>query len=117
MSNRKKAVTAAELMGRLQHDHEYRIRINQVEEQQQESIRRQKLVAEPMIQDLIDAGFFVQSVDELRRAGRDYQEAIPVLLKWLSIVQEEEVKDAIVRALSVPQATRAASPLDRKSVV
>jgi HEAT repeat protein len=105
----KKSVTASELMAQLQQDPQYQVRMQQTEAQRQESIQRHRLAAEPVVQDLRNAGFDVENIDELRRSGIDYEAAIPLLLKWLPLIAESAVKDSIVRALSVPWARQAAA--------
>ena len=50
--------------------------------------------------------------DVLRRSGTRYETAVPILLKWLPKINDLRVKEAIVRALSVPWARPlAAEPL------
>lgn len=57
-----------------------------------------------VIRDLASVGYMVESLSDLRHSGARYREAVPVLLKWLSLVSDRLVKDEIVRALSVPWA-------------
>ena len=108
----KNPVTAEMLMTRLAKDPEYVKRMQIQEDVRQEKVQKHKLAAIPIINDLKAAGFPVKSLDELRRSGVRYMAAIPILLKWLSLVVESDVKDSIVRALSVPWAKPiAARPL------
>ena len=53
----------------------------------------------------------VRSIDELYRKPLDYRAAIPVLIKWLPLVSNRDVKLAIVDALAVKWAKPAARPL------
>jgi HEAT repeat protein len=64
---------------------------------------------EPILAELAEAGFVVCSLADLRRSGVRYGDAVPVLLRWLGRVDDQKVKDEIVRALSVPWAKPAAT--------
>lgn len=109
---KKKALSASELMTKLQQDPDYLARICAAEQRQEASTQAYRRDASPVIRDLQNAGFAVESVDELRRSGVSYGGAIHVLLKWLPLVQTVGVKESIVRALSVPWAKpTAARPL------
>jgi HEAT repeat protein len=60
--------------------------------------------AAPVITALQDAGFQVNTLDELRRSGKKYGDAVPILVEWLPKVKRQDVKESIVRTLSVPWA-------------
>jgi len=65
-----------------------------------------------IVDQLQDAGYTVDSLDTLRRSGHRYGSAVPILLKWLPKVSSPQVKESIVRTLSVPWAkSLAAGPL------
>lgn len=67
---------------------------------------------EPLLADLAVAGYRLDSLDDLRRSRARYRAAVPVLLRWLPRVTDRDVKESIVRALSVPWARpEAARPL------
>ena len=102
--SRKKKITASELMDQLQRDPVYLSRTQETERRRQESIEQHRLVAAPVVEGLNLAGFRVDSIDDLRRSGTHYSAAVPVLLKWLPRIANEDVKESIVRALSVPWA-------------
>jgi len=106
-----KITTASDFTERLRHDSDYQTRLRQVESRRQESNEHQRLVTAPILHDLRNAGFVVESLDELRHSGTDYKAAIPLLLRWLPLVTETTVKDSIIRALSIPNATQAALPI------
>ena len=59
-------------------------------------------IARPIVKELTDLGYQMESLDELRHVGRPWKSALPVLLKWLPIIQHSGVKESIVRGLSVP---------------
>jgi HEAT repeat protein len=67
--------------------------------------------AAPIVADLVKAGFPIQSIADLFDKGLDYHAAVPILLDWLPRVSNRDVKEDIVRALSVkwakPHAARA----------
>lgn len=65
-----------------------------------------------LLAELAEVGFSVASLTELRTSGVRYRAAVPVLLRWLPMVSDREVKEDLVRALSVPWARPvAARPL------
>ena len=78
--------------------------------QEQKEKERQRAIAEherataPIVGDLQRAGFPFSSLDELRRSGKRYVAAVPILLSWLPKVEALDVKESIVRTLSVPWA-------------
>jgi hypothetical protein len=63
----------------------------------------------PVLSELAAAGFDFSSIDDLKRSGMRYQMAIPILIKWLPLLQNRGLKESIVRALSVPWAKPAAA--------
>jgi HEAT repeat protein len=65
-----------------------------------------------LLGELAEAGFPVGSLTELRTSGQRYRAAVPVLLRWLPLVSDRNLKEDLVRALSVPWARPvAARPL------
>jgi HEAT repeat protein len=66
--------------------------------------------SEPVIADLRAAGFRVQWIADLRLLN-DYRAAKAILLKWLSRMQNRDVKEDIIRALSAPWAKPEVVPL------
>lgn len=54
----------------------------------------------PIIAELRQLGIQISSLAELVSQSIDYREAIPVLLKWLQRVENAEVKETLVRALT-----------------
>jgi hypothetical protein len=107
-SDRQQSTTAKALLDRLQHDPSFL-------ERSRDKERRRALEAEafarasaPIVADLNRAGYEVQTIDELRHSGKRYSDAVPILLKWLE-ASSLDVKEDIVRTLSVPWARPAAS--------
>ncbi|MBZ2186138.1 MAG: HEAT repeat domain-containing protein [Bryobacter sp.] len=74
------------------------------EQQRQAAIAEHARATEPIIAELRALGFEVATLDELRRSGKNYSRAVPVLINWLPKVQGLDVKESIIRTLSVPWA-------------
>jgi hypothetical protein len=75
-------------------------------------VARNRQDAAPIIAELREAGFSVESFRELLTKKLDFRAAIPLLLAWLPRVTNADVKESIVRTLSVPFARPiAARPL------
>jgi hypothetical protein len=107
-----KPVAASELIKELQHDPVYLARMREIAQHRQKQLVEHGVAAAPVVNELRKAGFSVDSIDELRRSGAPYKDAVPVLLRWLPVISDLAVKESIVRALSVPWAgTAAARPL------
>ena len=72
-------------------------------------IKQNRLDAKPIIKELRKAGFDVANgVGELYAKKINYQSAIPILVDWLPKISNPDVKEDIVRALSVKWAKHAA---------
>jgi HEAT repeat protein len=100
--------TADELMAELERDPEYRARMDQGERERLTRIAESRRDAAPVVADLVRAGFQVEVLDELLDKKLDYQRAVSILLSWLPKVSNPDVKESIVRVLSVPLAKPAA---------
>jgi len=112
MSKNKESVSAAELIAQLQRDPKYKAREHEKEHARQARIAVNKEAAVPIVKELVAAGFPVDAVADLHNKRLDYQTAIPILLAWLPKMQNLDVKQDIVRCLSVPYAKPlAAGPL------
>jgi HEAT repeat protein len=85
--------------------------MNQAEERERErlaAIARNKMDAAPVVAALRSTGLLVDTVADLFNKKMDYQIAIPILVEWLPRVANLDVKQDIVRALSVKWARQAA---------
>jgi hypothetical protein len=107
----RKGVTAAELMARLSSDPEYRRRQELMEVKIEANRFAYRRLAAGVLEDLKQKGFNVQSVGELRLRGGEYHDAIPVLLQWLQKVTDRNVKEDILRTLSVAWAGQVVAPV------
>jgi hypothetical protein len=56
------------------------------------------------MEELRAAGFDQVTLDDLRTSRKAYATAIPILVRWLSRIDDASAKESIVRALSVPWA-------------
>ena len=89
-----------------------RIRIMEEREQQrQRIIAINKQASMPVLEDLAKAGYQVEWIEDLFNKRINYKDAIPILLPWLPKIENLDVKEAIVRALSVPWARPIAAPV------
>lgn len=70
----------------------------------EQRFREHLLIAGPLLQELADLGYEIDSLDDLRHQRTPWKDAIPVLLRWLPKIDVPNVKDSIVRCLSVPWA-------------
>jgi hypothetical protein len=77
--------------------------------QQQRITAITRIASAPVLVDLARAGFQVELVSDLFNKSINYKNAIPILLHWLPRVDNLDVKESIVRALSVSWAKPAAA--------
>lgn len=101
---RRRPISASELMARLESDPEYVHRRKLAAEKRRFASRVIAADAAPLLQELTRAGFSVKAVGELRQQSKAYVGAVPILTRWLSKVSSKDVKEDIVRTLSVPWA-------------
>jgi hypothetical protein len=83
---------------------------SQDEDRRQQLIAQNKEASKPVLADLSQAGLDVDWIEDLYNKRLDYKRAIPILLRWLPRVENTAVKEAIVRALSVPWARHTGAP-------
>ena len=102
--------SAAELMRELQRDPDYVARMQKREREHQEGVEAYSRAVEPLMQELAASGVQFESLGELRQSGTDYRSAVPILLRWLSKIDDAAVKEDVVRTLSVPSAKPTAAP-------
>jgi hypothetical protein len=80
------------------------------EEKRQRNIAENIKASEPVLVDLRQAGFDIELISDLYNKRYDYKNAIPILVKWLPKVENPDIKEAIVRALSVKWAKKTEAP-------
>lgn len=74
-------------------------------------IEKNRRDAAPLIAELSKSGFLVENVADLLNDQLNYRDAIPILLEWLPQISNQDVKEDVVRALSVKWAKPQAAPL------
>jgi hypothetical protein len=84
--------------------------LEEKERQRQRIIAINKQASAPVLTDLARAGFSLEWVSDLYSKKLNYKDAIPVLIKWLPQIENPDVKEDIVRALSVPWAKHTVAP-------
>ena len=73
------------------------------ESERADAVAANNRAAEPILKELSAAGCTVRSISALR--GRpEFSYCIPILLRWLESVENIDIKEELVRALSVPWA-------------
>jgi hypothetical protein len=67
---------------------------------------RQRMVAKntkdqaPVVAALRRDGYAVSRIHDLRGLGIDYSQAVPLLLEWLDVMENRDIKEELVRTLS-----------------
>lgn len=84
--------------------------LEEKERQRQRIIAINRQSSAPVLTDLARAGFSLEWVSDLYSNKLNYKDAIPVLIKWLPQIENLDVKEDIVRALSVQWAKHTAAP-------
>ena len=107
----RKPITAGELLDRLERDPLYIARMEEWEEQKERNRREYQEAAAPMLWELAEAGFPVDSLDVFINTAIDYKRVVPILMHWLSRMDDRWVKESIVRSLTTRWARPAAAPL------
>jgi HEAT repeats len=107
-SKRRQSMAAKDLLDQLQGDRSFVARALDNERQRSLAAQSFARAAAPVVADLQRGGYQVESIDELRHSGKRYKDAVPILLNWLTR-SPPDVKEDIVRTLSVPWARPAAS--------
>jgi hypothetical protein len=110
---KKKRITAAELMAKLEADPEFMARWASQEEKLLERAAEFRLAEAPLVEELRAAGYQVQSAWDLVNTPGSYAKAIPILLAHLPRPYPAAVREGIARALAVPEAICAWSVLTR----
>ncbi len=104
MTKKRQPITAAELMAKLQNDPEFL-----AQQSERERIRKERTAArcaeeKPLLEELRELGFTLETVWDLVNTATPYPEAIPVLLKHLQMPYQDRIREGIARALAVPDA-------------
>ena len=70
--------------------------------EKKEQIRQSRAATKALIDQLIELGYHVESLSDLRHQKKPWKTALPILLSWLPHIEDLSVKADIVRCLSVP---------------
>jgi hypothetical protein len=70
--------------------------------EKREQIKQNFAAAKPIVDELAQVGYRVETLADLRHQRKPWKSALPVLLRWLPKVDNPDIKDEIVRCLSVP---------------
>lgn len=100
----KKSMTAMELDELLHSCPEWVAQNAEREAKRQAAELRFRAEEEPMIADLAKAGFKVGSVWDLVNTNKSYPAAIPILLDHLRRAYHKDIRNGIIRALTVKEA-------------
>ena len=112
-SKKKKPLTAAELMGRLNSDPEFVAKRAQQEAERQARAADWRRAETPLVEELRTAGFAVDSAWDFVNTSVPYPEALPILVDHLQRPYPGRVREGIARALAVPQSKFAWNVLTR----
>jgi hypothetical protein len=119
--NKKKQVTAAELMTQLNADPDFVAKRAREEEERLERAAEWRKAEQPLVEELQAAGFDVESAWDLfnrkepwnrKERVQPYPEALPILLKHLERPYPDRVREGIARALAVGREGWTAAGLD-----
>lgn len=98
---RERPVTAAELAAELSSDPGFQAAQREREASRLERVEANMRAAQPLLADLAELGFEVSSPADLYNKSMDYRRALPLLLHWLPRLDNNDVKETVVRALTV----------------
>lgn len=65
-------------------------------------IERNVADAKPIIEELAGLGYHIETLADLRHQGKSWKSALPIVLRWLPKTANPDIKDELVRCLSVP---------------
>ena len=86
-------------------------RMEEKEKRRQQRVQENLRAVKPLADELNALGFQVVTVSDLFNHHYDYRAAIPLLLDWLPGMENDDVRESVVRALSVKWARPVAAPL------
>lgn len=113
MTNKKKPVSAVELMARLNSDSEFVAKRAQEEAERQGRAAEWRHAEAPLVEELRAAGFAVDSAWDFVNKSAPYADALPILVDHLQRSYPSRVREGIARALAVPQSKFAWNVLTR----
>lgn len=102
-----RAMTAAELMAKLQADQNFRRLRAERSAERNAAAERLKSEEGPILNDLEEVGLSVASVWDLVNTRERYSKAVPILLFHLKRSYSDPIREGIARALAIPDAAGA----------
>jgi hypothetical protein len=99
-----KPLTAAELLAKLRRNSSFVSREKRRQEENRRVEEDSQKEQKELLTELSNVGLHVKSVWDLVNTEKDYQDAIPVLVRHLCMPYSTRVKEGIVRALAVDYA-------------
>jgi len=99
-----KPITAAELLTKLRQNPDFAAREKLREEQSRRAEEDSQKEQRELLTELGNIGIHVNSVWDLVNTEKDYQDAVPILVRHLRLPYSTTVKEGIVRALTVDYA-------------
>lgn len=113
MKKRKGSMTAAGFMAKLEADPDYQRRMAEKRQRHAEHEARLDAITKPILDDLRSMGVATDSIEEmLRRCAPLPPQIVQILLGWLPRIQEDRVKESLIRALGA-----AKEPFDGRPLV
>lgn len=98
---KSRPINASELIAQLAADPEYQAKIREREAQLAPVWERRHKDEAPLVQELREAGFQVESVFDFVNTAEEYAEALPILIRHLDIPHERWIREGIIRALTI----------------
>lgn len=78
-------------------------RLGQEDPEYAERVKKTHNAAAPILAELEESGFKIEPLSQLRDLCRSWRPALPILLRWLSRIEDRDIEEEIVRGLSVPR--------------
>jgi hypothetical protein len=97
-------MTATEVVANLAADPEYQARKAEVDAEAAERYAQWRAAEQPLVEELREAGFDVESVWDLVNTSTPYPDALPILLNHLPKDYPKRIRSGIARSLAVPDA-------------
>ena len=108
-NDRKNIPSADWVLQQLRNDPAYMAQNAEKERQRDIHLEEIQRISEPILLEINQQGLSFSSIHEIRSSGVNYSAAIPVLLKWLPVIQHIGLYQSLVATLAVRWAKPAAA--------
>lgn len=98
---KRRPVNAAEFVAQLEADPEYQARMRKREAELAPIWERRRKDEAPLVQELRQAGFQIESVFDFVNTAQEYRSALPILIRHLEIPHEPWIREGIIRSLTI----------------